>query len=296
MSDQGAPESGADVPSSSARFPRLRRILSGWLGLLRSKVDRAETQVERAKTSNANGGRRSPPIALFLVPGILLVALIVSGTWMLVSHLRNRAIAVAERESSNITLVLAEQTDQAFRAMELVQASVIERMQGLGIASREDYERAMSGHDVHLMLKDKIGGLPHVSGIAVFDAQGKLVNFSRRWPIPAFNVSDRDYFKALASDAHLISFVSEPLRNRGTGTWVISFARKVSAPSGEFLGLVAGVIELEYFEKFFGTIALEPGSSIALFRRDGMLLARYPRAKRYSCLVPGFWPPCLPAF
>jgi hypothetical protein len=189
---------------------------------------------------------------MLLSLGILLIALIASGTWMLVSHLLNRAIAVAERESSNITLVLAEQADQAFQAMELAQVSVIERMQELGIASREDYQRQMSGHDVHLMLKDKIGGLPHVSGIAVFDTQGKLLNFSRYWPIPAFNVADRDYFKALQSDGHLTAFVSEPLRNRGSGTWVISLARKVSAPSGEFLGLVVGLIELEYFEKFFG--------------------------------------------
>jgi hypothetical protein len=113
---------------------------------------------------------------LLFVSGVLLIALIVSGTWILVSQLRDRAIAVAERESSNITLVLAEQTDHAFQAMELAQASVIERISGLGIASRETFERSMSSHDVHLMLKDKIAGLPHVSGIAIFDAQGKLVN------------------------------------------------------------------------------------------------------------------------
>jgi PAS domain-containing protein len=277
VSDRGAPGSVADRFRFSARFPRLHRLWSESLSLARGIAHRARPRLGKAKNSNTHHGRRSPPIALLLGSGMLLMALIASATWMLASHLRDRALAAAERESRNITFVLAEQTAQAFQAMELAQASVIERMQRLGVSSREDYVQQMSHHDIHLMLKDKIGGLPHINGMAVFDAQGKLVNFSRSWPIPLFNVADRDYFKALTSDAHLTSFVSAPLRNRGNGTWVISFARKVNASNGEFLGLVVGLIELEYFEKFFGAIALEPGSSIALFRRDGTLLARFPR-------------------
>ena len=62
-----------------------------------------------------------------------------------------------------------------------------------------------------------------------------------------------------------------------TGAWNIFFAQKFSAPGGEFLGLVLGAVDLQYFERFFGRIALGEDSSITLFRRDGLLLARHPQ-------------------
>jgi PAS domain S-box-containing protein len=231
----------------------------------------------RIANAAAPNAPRPRPIMFLVICGSLLVLAIAVGVAILVSKSRNRALADNQRELSNITLVLAEQTARAFQAVELVQISLIERMQVAGISSSEEYERRMSGHDVHLMLKDKISGLPHVDAVTMINAQGKLINFSRYWPIPAVNVADRDYFKALKSDSSLTSFVSEPVRNRGTGTWTIYIARKFAGPNGEFLGLVLGAMELQYFEKFFGSIALGPSSAIALFRRDGVLLARHPR-------------------
>src|SRR5882672_5966709 len=135
----------------------------------------------------------------------------------------------------------------------------------------------MSGYDVHMVLKDKIQSMPHVDAVGLIDAEGKLINFSRSWPIAAFDVSDRDYFKALKSDPQRVSFVSAPALSRGAGTWTIFIARKFVGPNGEFLGLVVGAIELQYFENLFADIALGPDSAISLFRHDGILLVRYPR-------------------
>ncbi len=76
----------------------------------------------------------------------------------------------------------------------------------------------MSGRDVHLMLKDKVSGWPHISSITLINAKGKLFNFSRFWPLPEIDVTDREFFKALKSDAGLTSFMGEPVRNRATGS------------------------------------------------------------------------------
>lgn len=192
------------------------------------------------------------------------------------SNLHKRVIADKERELQNTAFVLAEQMDRAFQALELVQNSLTERMQSLGIASSEELERRMSGHDTHLMLKDKISGLPHVEAVAIANAEGKLINYSRLWPILTVQVSDREYFEALKSNAQLSSFVSDPILNRGNGIWIITLARKFVGPNAEFLGVILGGMELQYFENFFERIALGVDGSIALFRRDGVLLARHP--------------------
>jgi diguanylate cyclase (GGDEF)-like protein/PAS domain S-box-containing protein len=221
--------------------------------------------------------KHSAPIRLFILCGLLLVAAVAISTGLILSNLHSRALADSERELGNIAFVLAEQTDRAFQALDVVQTGLIERMQALGITSSDDYERRMAGQDVHLMLKDKIASLPHVDAVTMINAQGKLINFSRYWPIPSINVSDRDYFIALKSNTKLTVFISEPVRNRGTDTWTIYLARKFAAPNGDFLGLVLGAMELQSFERLFGRIVLGEDSAIALFRRDGVLLARYPR-------------------
>jgi diguanylate cyclase (GGDEF)-like protein/PAS domain S-box-containing protein len=220
---------------------------------------------------------RSRAVHLLVLCGLLLASAILAGTGVILASLHDRVLADSERELRNLALVLAEQTDRAFQALEVVQTGLIERSQALGVSSSDDYRREMSGHDVHVMLKEKIDSMPHINAVGLIDAQGKLFNFSRYWPIPALDVSDRDYFKALKSDSQLTSFVSEPALSRGAGTWTIFIVRKFAGPNGEFLGLVVGAVELQYFENLFADIALGPDSAISLFRRDGMLLVRYPR-------------------
>jgi len=235
-----------------------------------------------ARTSERETTRRSRAVGLLVICGLSLAAVIAAATAVMVIDLRERSLAASERELKNTALVLAEQTDRAFHAVEVVQTSLIERLRQLGIRSSEDHEREMSGHDVHLMLKDRIGGLAYLEAVAVISARGKLLNFSRSWPIPDIDVSDRDYFKALQSDPQLMSFVSEPVRSRATGTWTFYLARKLAGPNGELVGLVLGAVAPQYFEKFFKAIALGDDSSISLVRRDGMLLVREPPVKAHS--------------
>ena len=187
----------------------------------------------------------------------------------MVGNLRDRALFDSERELKNTALILAEQIDRTFQAVDLVQSSVIEKIQSLGIASSEDYARRMSGEDVHQMLKASTSGVVQIYAISLINADGHLINFSRSWPVPEINVADRDFFNALKSDPRLTSYISQPGHNRTDGAWTLFLARKVTAANGEFLGLVLGAVELSYFDKLFSSVSLGEGSSIALFRSDG---------------------------
>ncbi len=211
-----------------------------------------------------------------LLCGFLVAAAVAAGAGVMVANLHSRALADRERELGNIALVLAEQTDRTIQALELVQTGLLERMQALGTRSGEELEQQMSGHDMHLMLKDGIRDLPHVEGVAIFSAQGKLINFSRSWPVPSLTISDRDHFKAFASDGQQASFVSEPFLNRTVGTRSIIFARRLTGPAGEFLGLISVEMALQHLEELFERITLGNGTVISLFRRDGVRLVRQP--------------------
>ena len=124
------------------------------------------------------------PIRYLILCGVTLIAAIVIGTAIMAGNLRERALLESERELKNTALILAEQIDRTFQGIDLVQSSVLEKIQSQGIASSEDYTRRMSGEDVHLMLKASTSGLVQIYAISLINADGRLLNFSRSWPGP----------------------------------------------------------------------------------------------------------------
>ena len=139
------------------------------------------------------------PIRYLILCGVLIIAAIVAATAIMAGNLRDRALSESERELKNTALILAEQVDRSFQAVDLVQSSVVEKIQSLGIASSEDYARRMSGEDVHQMLKASTSGVAQIYAISLINADGRLINFSRSWPVPEIHVADRDFFIALKS-------------------------------------------------------------------------------------------------
>jgi PAS domain S-box-containing protein len=220
---------------------------------------------------------RSRMVASLVLGGLVLIIAIATATVMLIANARDRAIADTNRELKNTAFILAEQIDRAFQALELVQRSTIERMESLGIKSQEDLRKGMSTRDMFLMLQDKISGLPQVESVALFDAAGDLVNWSRPLPVRPMSVAERDYYKAMVADKRLTSFLGAPVLNRSTGTWSVYLARKFAGADGELLGFVLAGMRLEHFEDFFASIVLGDGAAISMFRDDGTLLARFPR-------------------
>jgi diguanylate cyclase (GGDEF)-like protein/PAS domain S-box-containing protein len=232
---------------------------------------------------------RNRPTRYLILCGMTLIAAIVVSTAIMAANLRNRAMIESERELKNTALILAEQMDRTFQAIDLVQSSVIDQIKSLGIVSSEDYARRMSGHDVHLMLKASTSGLVQIYAISLINADGRLLNFSRFWPGPDISVADRAFFKVLKADPQMTSYISEPGHNRTNGAWTLFLTRRVTAANGDFLGLVLGAVELSFFDKLFGSLSLGEGSSISLFRSDGVLLSRFPLVE--SVIGKTFQPP-----
>jgi diguanylate cyclase (GGDEF)-like protein/PAS domain S-box-containing protein len=216
------------------------------------------------------------PFAPLLSCGLILLFAVALSISLVLSNLHDRAIADAERQLQTTASVVAEDTARTLQAIELVQGAVIERIQSLGVASAEDYERVLSGPDMTLNLTDKIASLPYVDAISLFDSDGQLINSSRSQPISERNYADREYFLALKSNPALVSYISEPVRSRRTGNWLIVVARKVVSPNGEFLGAVLGLVRLQYLEQFYQKLVTDADESIAFFRNDALLLARHP--------------------
>jgi signal transduction histidine kinase/DNA-binding response OmpR family regulator len=219
------------------------------------------------------------PTRLTIACAIALSAVIAAGTGLFLSTSRSRALVENQRELANTALILARQIESVFSAVATVQSGTLEQIADFGGMANEAAERRMARHDVHIKLRDKAAGMPFVGSLVLINAQGKVVNFSRQWPVPAIEAADRDFYRALRDDPRLDSYLGAPVRNRANGTFVMQFARKVPGPKGEFLGLISGAVELKYFDELFGDISLAPGGSIEVYRDDATLMLRHPRTE-----------------
>jgi signal transduction histidine kinase/DNA-binding NarL/FixJ family response regulator len=221
------------------------------------------------------------------VTTIALIATIVGTNLIFLSNLRDTTLRTAETNLDRYTLTLAEEADRSFKSLDLVLSSVGDFTARMGAVDSESYQRRMSGQDTYLQLKEKITGLPQIDAVTMINQHGKLINFSRYWPIPNVDISDRDYFKALSGDSSLETFISAPVRNRGSGTWNLYIARRLNDPAGEFMGLLLGAMSLHYFENFFAATSPGAGTEISLVRSDGMLLVSYPHSEKIGKPVTG---------
>jgi signal transduction histidine kinase/DNA-binding response OmpR family regulator len=219
---------------------------------------------------------------------LALICIIAGSNLFFLTNLREASLRESADDLSRHSLTLAENADRSFKSVDLVLSSVADYLARRGAVDATSYGAAASDRETHLLLKEKIAGLPQIDAVTLIDAQGRLLNFSRYWPIPDVNVSDRDYFTALKADPALRSVLSSPIQNRGDGTKNIYLARRLNDAKGEFMGLMLGAMSVPYMENFFGATSLGLESNVSLVREDGVLLAHFPPNSELGKLTSGF--------
>jgi signal transduction histidine kinase/DNA-binding response OmpR family regulator len=215
-------------------------------------------------------------LGALVVITLALICTIVGTDLIFLHNLRESTLQTAEADLGRYSLTLAENADRSFKSLDLVLSSVGDYLARKGVTDTASYRQLTSDQETYFLLKEKIAGLPQVDAVTMIDAHGKLINFSRYWPIPEVDISDRDYYKALKDNPNLESFISTPVQNRGNGTWNIYIARRLNDPNGEFMGLLLGAMSVQYLENFFGSTSLGLDTTISLVREDGTRLAHFP--------------------
>ena len=231
--------------------------------------------------------KRSRPVVLMIAALVTLGVVVAVVTGIIIVDKRERILTTETQELRSISVVMASEAEHSFESVELAEIALLERLQGSGLQTPDDFRQMMSGEANHQDLRSRERSLAQLDAITVIDENGTLINFSRYWPIPSVNVSDRDYFKALKSNPDLTTFISEPVQNRGDGSWTVYVARSARNNKGKFLGLILGAVKLSHFEDLYHSAAVHPHRSIAIYRRDGIMLARYPRDESLLGKPPG---------
>jgi signal transduction histidine kinase/CheY-like chemotaxis protein len=206
------------------------------------------------------------------------IAIIVICAISILSVLRLRAheIAQAERNLKALDLLLCEETERAIQSADLILRSYQEKVAADGVKTVEDLIATQQKFDTYTLLRSRIAGVPQIAAVTVLGPNGAIIISSRSYPPFSFDLSARDYFQVPRSEKPDDLFFSEPVNNLADGRWTAYLARRITSPSGVFLGVVSAAIDLAYFEELYKALDVGQGGAVSLWRGNGVLMARYP--------------------
>ena len=149
----------------------------------------------------------------------------------------------------------------------------------------DEYQRELGAGGVdpvrlQAMLDHQATMLPGLAGIRVADANGDVRYASNVSIDKPINIRDRAYFQELRGDPNSSLMFSKPEFGRIINKWIVVLARRLTAPNGVFAGTIHISLPTEELERIFSTLDIGPHGIVALWNRDGALIARIPSLTR----------------
>ncbi len=205
--------------------------------------------------------------------GALLIPLtaFIAASWWGYERALGEAQAAAER-----TAVLVR--GQAQRTFEIAQRIAQRADQAAG---GDDVVVLAREAEVHERLSDMVAGLPAVVNLNVWDARGRPIARSDRYPTDRIvSVEDRPYFQQ-QKNAPVPLGISEVLVGRQTGLELLNVTIRRNAPDGQFAGVVSVSLSPAFFREYYRSLAAENPTlaRFALVRTDGAILANWPQTE-----------------
>jgi diguanylate cyclase (GGDEF)-like protein/PAS domain S-box-containing protein len=214
----------------------------------------------------------------------LAIAAIAGANTLILTQLHHGTLREVQDNLLRQSLGLSELVERTLQATDLMLTSVAERASAL--AAADDGMQQLEGEAFHTFLHEKMSGLPQIHVLGLLDADGIRWNYAQSWPSPKIDTSFREYFQVLKSNPKMTSYLDAPELGTVTGEWVAIEARPVHGRDGKFFGTVFASTAMKYFDELFRSTSMGEGYAIALLRKDGTLLTRYPMAGQIGMKVP----------
>ncbi len=207
-----------------------------------------------------------------------LVFLFIANAGISAFLLKGNSISLRAEQFSGLTITLSEHTSQN---LYIANAALKDIAESLALA-KVDNEKAYRQFAVQKVqfeyLQGKIKGNAILNVATFVSKEGKVLNYSRSYPPPEIDLSNRDYFQYLKSNNDQLVYYSKSVKNKGNGQWIFYLARRITGAQGEFLGLVLVGISVDRFSSLFEKVGrnLGEGVEVSLYRQDKTLLTRWP--------------------
>jgi diguanylate cyclase (GGDEF)-like protein/PAS domain S-box-containing protein len=205
--------------------------------------------------------------------GVVVIAIIWCGIYMLASEQRMSAYQDALRQGSNLARVLEEYVER-----------VVQESDSALLELRRAYQQ-----DPHFDIAAWAARTQSYTNLtvqfAIADKNG-VVKLSSLGPVPAgVYVGNRPAFTSHRDSKADRLFISDPIVGRMTKKLTIDFTRRVSGPDGSFAGVADSSLNIADLEDFFSSLDLGSSGIVSLVGADGVILARggtRPEAREFA--------------
>lgn len=208
------------------------------------------------------------------VPFMLgVIAILASGALITLTlhYLYSQTVEAGKDLTESVAHIMEEQITRTLQGVDLRLQSVANSLERLEPQERISQEAANE------FLREQFKALPYVRVAYVINAQGRVSSeSSSRAGNIGLDLSDREYFQIYRQRPQTEFFVGTPVRGRTSNVWTVSASRPLKTRNGDFAGIIVAALDPAYFDKQWRSIDLGDGGSIALFRRNGLLLMRSP--------------------
>jgi two-component system, cell cycle sensor histidine kinase PleC len=217
----------------------------------------------RARTLLAG---QTQAVWIVVVTGGFAIALSGMFHWMS-SNSRQTVIADTYSSSSNLALSVEQFVARTMETVDLTLRIVTENVVG---------DSARSGHDLQMLLADRIRHSPQMTGLMVIGPDGIVRSSAGDVPKPGTSLANSKYFIAARGSADIQVLAIDPATSRSANKHLIFVARRFVRPTGAFGGVVAAMLSADYVQRFLSTLHVGEQSVIALQTIDGVMLVRQP--------------------
>ena len=234
--------------------------------------------------------RLSPTNRRLAIFGVMLMAAIAVATAWLIITRRNDDLAKNQRGAAELAQVLAEQTSRTLQPVDLTLRAIQQRLIG-AVRQGPDDLSWWTSRATFDQLTEQLRSLPQLDALIIVDANGHLANYTRRYPTPVSDLSDREYFRYLSTNDDHGLYISAPTQTRDEGIWTIHLARRVNDSAGAFAGVAVAAVTIAHLEDFYRAVTPAEGA-VTLLRAMAQFWAatrRWPRQQGFKLPAEAPW-------
>jgi len=217
------------------------------------------------------------PLTLLIACGVVLAAALLIVTGLVADYLRQQTLASSEAGLSRVDAVLVEAGNRSLLGVEAMLSDITSHIRLAEVPRPDAIARDIGDAAAAINLGQKIGSAQEISALALVGPDGVVVSRAGGWPVSEGNIGQRDYFLALQKNSGLEFAVGAPVALRQGGVSVIPVAHKLRAADGGFAGVAVAAVPVGDFENLYRAVPLGDDGVISLMRRDGTVLAQFPR-------------------
>jgi PAS domain S-box-containing protein len=208
-----------------------------------------------------------------VLAAVAVLSVVLCGTALSIVLLRELAVDRAQENLANLARVLAEHTQRSIHAVDVVLAATAADFADLTA------KPVTTPRVLHEYMRERAAAQPDLEALIVMGPDGSLVSHSHVFPAPPTSYADRDYFLAHRAGRGGTPYVGMPILGRLTPAWQQTYTRRIEGRQGEFLGVVGAGVRVDRLHPFYQALRLGPGSRVAVFRVDGVVLNFFPPAE-----------------